>query len=49
MLYPILKRQNEICALGYVAARVIECTFIAVGILSVLAVVTLQQDAARGR
>ncbi|HSB40137.1 MAG TPA: DUF4386 domain-containing protein [Gaiellaceae bacterium] len=45
VLFPILKRQNEILALGYVAARIVECVFIAVGILSVLAVVTLRQDA----
>jgi hypothetical protein len=44
-LFPILKRQNEGLALGYVTARVVECIFIAVGILSVLAVVTLRQDA----
>jgi uncharacterized protein DUF4386 len=45
VLFPILKRQNEILALGYVTARVVECVFIAVGILSVLAVVTLRQEA----
>jgi Domain of unknown function (DUF4386) len=44
-LFPLLKRQNEAIALGYVAARLVECTFILVGILSVLAVVTLRQDA----
>jgi Domain of unknown function (DUF4386) len=43
-LFPILKRQNEPLALGYVTARVIESTFIAIGIVSVLAVVTLRQD-----
>jgi hypothetical protein len=45
VLFPILKRQSEILALGYVTARVVECVFIAVGILSILAVVTLRQDA----
>src|ERR687889_1157513 len=46
VLFPILKRVNEILALGYVTARVVECVFIAVGILSVLTVVTLRQEAA---
>jgi hypothetical protein len=45
VLFPVLRRQNEILALGYVTARVIECVFIAVGILAVLAVVSLRQDA----
>ncbi len=45
-LFPILKRQNEIVALGFVTARVVECAFIAVGILSLLTVVTLRQEAA---
>ena len=48
VLFPILKRVNEILALGYVTARVVECVFIAVGILSVLTVVTLRQEAAAG-
>jgi hypothetical protein len=46
VLFPVVRRQNEILALGYVTARVIECVFIAAGILAVLAVVTLRQDAA---
>jgi hypothetical protein len=44
-LFPLLKRQNEGLALGYVAARLVECTFILVGLLSVLVVVTLRQHA----
>src|SRR5215212_5592712 len=47
-LFPILKRQNESLALGYVTARVVECAFIAVGILSLLTLVTLRQEAAAG-
>jgi hypothetical protein len=46
VLFPLLKRVNEGIALGYVAARLVECTFILVGILSVLAIVTLRQGAA---
>jgi hypothetical protein len=46
VLYPVVKRVNEILALGYVTARVIESVFIAVGILSVLSMVTLRQEAA---
>ena len=42
--FPILRRQNEALALGYVAARIWECTFIAIGILAVLTVVTLRQE-----
>ena len=44
VLFPILKRQNESLALGYVTARIMESAFIAIGILSLLAVVTLLQD-----
>jgi hypothetical protein len=43
-LFSILKRQNEGIALGYVAARVVESVVIAIGIISLLAVVTLRQD-----
>jgi hypothetical protein len=44
VLYPIARRQNEILAIGYVAARIIECVFLAAGIIFVLGVVTLRQD-----
>jgi uncharacterized protein DUF4386 len=46
VLFSVLKRQSERLALGYVTARLVECGFIAVGIVSVLSVVTLRQDAA---
>jgi hypothetical protein len=45
-VFPIVKRQNEGFALGYVAARVLESTVIVVGIISLLSVVTLRQDLA---
>jgi hypothetical protein len=44
VLYPLVKRQNHIVALGYVTARVVESTIIAVGVLSLLSVVTMRQE-----
>jgi hypothetical protein len=44
VLYPIVRRQNELLAIGYVAARVIECVFIAGGVIFVLGVVSLRKD-----
>jgi hypothetical protein len=46
--YPLLKRQHEGCALGFVAARIVESTFILVGILSVLTVVGLRTSPPSG-
>jgi len=48
VLFGVLKRQSERLALGYVTARLVECGFIAVGVLSLLAVVAMRQDAAAG-
>ena len=48
VLWPVLKRVNEILALGFVTARVMESVFIAVGILSLLTVVVLRQAGAAG-
>jgi Domain of unknown function (DUF4386) len=42
-LYPIVKRESEGIALGYVAGRVSEAVLIVVGIISLLSVVTLGQ------
>jgi hypothetical protein len=44
--YSILKRQGENLALGFLAARIMECAFILVGVLSMLALVTVRQDLA---
>jgi hypothetical protein len=43
-LYPVLKKQNEGIALGFVCARVLEASTIFVGVVFLLAVVTLRQS-----
>jgi hypothetical protein len=48
VVYPIFRRQFPVLSIGYVTARLAECTFIAIGIVSYLAVVTLHQSAAGG-
>jgi len=45
-LYPVVKRQNEGVALGFVGARILEASMIFVGIASLLTIVTLRQDGA---
>jgi hypothetical protein len=46
VIVPILRRQNEELAIGYVTARLVECTFILVGILCMLGIITLRNHVA---
>jgi len=43
-LFSVLKRRNETLALGFVTSRMLEAAIIAVGVVSLLAVVTMRQD-----
>jgi len=42
-LYPVVKRQNEGVALGFVASRILEAGMIFTGVISLLSLVTLRQ------
>jgi Domain of unknown function (DUF4386) len=43
--YPVLKRESELGAIGYVSARLVEAMFIAIGIVSALAFLLMRQEA----
>jgi hypothetical protein len=43
-LYPVVKRQHEGVALGFVAARVLEACMIFTGVVSLLSLVTIRQN-----
>jgi hypothetical protein len=47
-LFSVVRRQNEGFALGFVTARMFEAAVIVVGVVSILAVVTLRQAGATG-
>jgi hypothetical protein len=44
VLFPVLRRQEEAVALGFVTSRLFEAGVITVGIISLLSIVTLQQE-----
>ena len=46
VMFPILKRQSERMALGYVASRIVESTMICVGVIALLSILTLRDDLA---
>jgi uncharacterized protein DUF4386 len=43
-LFPVVKRQSEAFALGFVASRIVEAGIIIVGIISLLSIVTLREN-----
>ncbi len=43
-LYPVVRRQNEGLALGFVATRVLEAAMIFTGVVSLVSLVTLKED-----
>jgi hypothetical protein len=43
--YPVLKRESEMGAIGYVSARLVEAMFIAIGIVSALGFLLIRQEA----
>jgi hypothetical protein len=45
VIFPIAKRVSESVALGYVATRTVESILILVGVLSLMSIVALRQDA----
>jgi Domain of unknown function (DUF4386) len=46
VLFPVVRRQNEAVALGFVTSRMFEAAIIVIGVVSLFAVVTLRQDSA---
>jgi hypothetical protein len=44
LMYPILNKENESIAIGYVCFRLLEATIIIIGIISLLSIVTLNQE-----
>jgi hypothetical protein len=47
-LYPVLKRQSQSMALGFVSTRLFEAAVVAIGVISLLTIVSLRQPDATG-
>jgi hypothetical protein len=47
-LYPMMKRQSQSMALGFVTTRMFEAAVVAIGVVSLLTVVSLRQPGATG-
>ncbi len=41
VIYPLVRRQSETVSLGYVCARIMESVFAAIGLISIIAIVSL--------
>lgn len=46
VLYPVVKRQNQILALGFIGSRIVEASTMFAGIVSLLTMVSLRQSGA---
>ncbi len=46
VIYPLVRRQSETVSLGYVAARIMESVFIAIGLMSIISVVDVAHSLA---
>ena len=44
VIYPLVRRQSETVSLGYVAARIMESVFAAIGLISIITVVSLADE-----
>jgi len=49
VIYPLVRRWSETVSLGYVTARIIESTFIAIGLMSIISVVNVNDALAGAR
>ena len=47
LMFPIINKENESLAIGYVCFRLLEAILIIIGIISLLSIVTLSQDFAK--